>query len=418
MSVQIFTIVAKNYLPLAHALGYSIKKYNKTNINFTIFVADSIIDYEDDIFDSNYNYVSVYDLNLKELDDISFKYTVTEFCTSIKPACFQYLFNKTNSEHFIYFDPDIFMFNDVSHIIKHFEKGDIVVTPHYLTPQVEYTGDQIDRSTLFVGIFNFGFVGFKKSDYTMKIVDWWHSRLMNEAYADIQDALHTDQKWMDFLPAFGNEKLCVSKHIGFNLAPWNLFERTIIKKEETFSVINNFTNEEYPLVFVHFAGYDPKNEKGIHKDFAKLTIDKYPFYKIIRDVYKEITESYQFSKIKNIVYRFDFFDNNTLIQPYHRRLYRAISENGEIIYRPFDSKAFFYKLLDKNNLLDNNKIEKFTSKDKSNLNGKMKKINYVFKFAFKILGANRYFTFLKYLNRYSRPENQTFLLDIEIEKFY
>jgi hypothetical protein len=416
----VFTIVAKNYLPLAHALGWSLKKQNKTPYNFIIVVADNTIDHSDPIFLPEFNYLSVYDLGLDNLDELAFKYTITEFCTSIKPACFNYFMKHTDGEYFIYFDPDIFVFDDISNIINQFDNKSIVVTPHYTTPEAKYTGDQVDSSTLFVGIFNFGFVGFRKTEYSKTILNWWHNRLMNQAYADYQDALHTDQKWMDFLPAFNNDELSVSKNLGMNLAPWNLFEREILpeKNSAKFLVRNKFTNEIFPLVFVHFAGYDPNNENVIHKDFLHLKIDKYPYYKFVRDCYDKITSDYKFKEIKNLPYKFGVFNNGKSIQYYHRRIYRALLEDGQQFSHIFSEKGELYLLFNQANMITNDNPIKYTSKNKEELGNKIKYINKLFKIAYKILGANKYFTFLKYLNRYSRPENQIFLVNKKIDKFY
>lgn len=415
----IFTIVAKNYLPLAHALGWSLRYNNISLYKFHIVVADDVIDKTDDIFISDYNYISVYDMGLENLEDLAFKYSVTEFCTAIKPASFKFLMNKyRNNDDFIYFDPDIFVFNNISNITDLFAKHEIIVTPHYVTPQMDYTGDQIDRSTLFVGIYNFGFVAIKRSPYTLLIIDWWHNRLMNQCYADIQDALHTDQKWMDFLSAFDNDKLMVTQNLGFNLAPWNLFERKIYKENNSFMVHGCFNGKIDFLTFVHFAGYDPKNLKIIHKDFFNLTIEKYPYYDSIRRIYQEVTENYNFTKYKELPYKFGNFENGKMVKHYHRRLYRSLSENGYKFSNPFSEKSGFYDKLQKAGMISDEISIKYTSKNVDELSSKINKINSAFRIFYKLLGAERYFTLLKYLNRFSRPENQTFLLGESIKKFY
>lgn len=76
------------------------------------------------------------------------------------------------------------------------------MTPHILTPQVDYTGLQNEGHLLFVGIYNFGFVGLNNSSQARSIVDWWKARLASQCFADKIEGLHVDQKWMDFIPAF------------------------------------------------------------------------------------------------------------------------------------------------------------------------------------------------------------------------
>lgn len=412
----VFTIVAKNYLPLARALGWSLREHNKTAIEYIIFLADE----EDGLVEKEEGEViiPVSSLGIENLKDWAFKYNVTEFCTSVKPTCFKYIFDDLKAESAIYFDPDIFVFNDLSSIFNDLENKDIVVTPHYTTMQKEYSGDQYEGMTLFVGIFNFGFVAFNNTPKNIEILDWWENRLSNQCYADRQDALHTDQKWADFLPVFAGETLHISKSLGYNLAPWNLFEREIFKDDLLLKVKNRFTGKVDLLTFVHFAGYDPNDLQLIHKDFWNLSIAKYPEYDLVRKMYNEVTASYKFKEMKSLPYSYSQFSNGDYILDYHRRLYRSLVENGTMIKKPFDSDDWFYQQIKENKMITKGKPAKLNSKNYNNFESNRNKINTLLKIAFKFLGSSKYFLLMSFLNRYSRSENQTFLLKKDIKKIY
>jgi len=417
MNNIVFTIVAKNYLPLALALEWSLLKNNDADIEFIIFVVDESsnnITYTD----NNSKIVPIGLLGIDDLKDWAFKYNVTEFCTAVKPICFKYVFKHLEAKKAIYFDPDIFVFNSLNNIFQSLETFEIVVTPHYINPQTNYTGDQKETGTLFVGIYNFGFVAFKNTYDSIKLLDWWENRLSNLCYADIQDALHTDQKWADFFPVYAGNKLHISKSTGYNLAPWNLFEREILNDGENFIVRNKITNETEPLIFVHFAGYDPNNLDLIHKDFWEMKIDKYPDYKLVRDIYIKVTNQFNFSKLKGMDYAYSCFSNGTYIYDHYRRFYRALTEDGRIIKDPFNADEWFYNKLKAAGLLTKNKPQKLNSKNLSGFEGKVSKIQMLLKLIFKTLGSERYFLLLKFLNRYSRPENQVFILGEKIRKIY
>jgi len=412
----VFTIVAKNYLPLARALGWSLREHNKTPIEFIIFLADE----EDGLVqrEEGETIIPVSSLGIENLNDWAFKYNVTEFCTSVKPSCFKYLFSHLEADSAIYFDPDIFVFSDLTPIFKNLEEKDIVVTPHYITPQVEYGGVQKEQDTLFVGIFNFGFIAFKNVAENVLILDWWENRLSNQCYADKQDALHTDQKWGDFLPVFAGERLCISKSIGYNLAPWNVFEREILIDEGKFWVKNRLTEKVEPLVFVHFAGYDPENLSLIHKDFWSLKITDFPDYDLVRSIYFNKTSEFNFLESRKITYTYSQYSNGIFIQDVHRRLYRALTENGHKLDDPFNAELRFYQILFKNKMIDQSKPIKSNSKTLPNFSERLNAVKKILKLGYKVLGFKKYFLLMKLLNRYTRSENQVFLIGENIDKIY
>ena len=417
MENYIFTIVAKNYLPLARALSWSIKNNNSSPVKFIIFLADEP-DEGVDLAQDEEIIIPVSNIGISNLTDWAFKYNVTEFCTSVKPACFKYVFNHYNAAKAIYFDPDIFVFNDLGVIFNDLDSKDIVITPHYITPQINYTGDQKESSTLFVGIYNFGFVAFKKTAHNDFLLDWWENRLSDQCYADRQDSLHTDQKWADFLPVYATDTLLISKSTGYNLAPWNLFEREIIADEGSFKVKNKITNTLEPLTFVHFAGYDPNDLDLIHKDFWDMPVTKYPNYELVRNIYTNVTNRYNFAEVRKQKYTYSTYLNDVPVLDNHRRLYRALTENGMVIQSPFSNNDYFYKLLEKKRLISLDKPQKQSRKTYSGFDSKLNKVNKLFRALFKMIGVGRYFLLMKLLNRYSRPENQVFLLDKNLKKIY
>jgi len=417
MEKVVFTIVAKNYLPLARALSWSIKNNNNTPVKFIIFLADEP-DENIDLTHDDETIIPVSTIGITDLTDWAFKYNVTEFCTSVKPACFKYIFNQYNTEKAIYFDPDIFVFNNLDVIFNNLDERDIVITPHYVTPQINYTGDQKESATLFVGIYNFGFVAFKNTPHNLFLLNWWDNRLSDQCYADRQDSLHTDQKWADFLPVYAGDTLLISKSTGYNLAPWNLFERDILSDGNKFLVKNKITNTVEPLTFVHFAGYDPNDLGLIHKDFWDMPVTKYPSYSLVRDIYIQATNQYNFNEVRQQKYTYSTYLNNVPVLDSHRRLYRSLTENGIAIGNPFSENGYFYQLLNKKRLISLDKPQKQSKKTYTNFDSKLNQMNRVLRTFFKLVGASRYFLLMKLLNRYSRPENQVFLLDKGLKKIY
>lgn len=404
----IFTICAKNYLAQALTLRTSAKQYHP-DVVFYIFLADEITD-------------DVKDLGLEALDnswinhwkDMAFKYNVIEFSTAIKPFCFNKLF-KQGYGKVIYLDPDIYVTDRLDYIFDALEKSSMVITPHYNHMQTNFTGSVSEEELLFVGIYNLGFGAIKNNEIGNKIVEWWQNRLFDKCYADKEDSLHVDQRWIDFLPAFFPKDVYISHHPGVNIAIWNLHERELIIEDGKYIIKDLITNERYPLLFFHFSGFDPYNTTVINRRHPKYNTEVFPsFIPIIQDYTQNVyANKYDFySKLK---YSFNRFSNQKVIIPLHRRLFRKYLEKNLKSKDPFDSNSEFYKLLDKHQLILEGDID-YNLGIKRETNLEVSKIDLIYNRLVKIFififGIKRYYFLIKYVRMKTRLENQDFTINI------
>jgi hypothetical protein len=415
----VFTIVAKNYIGLAEVLEKSVRQ--NANCDFFVFVADEMNDVEKNKYSLADNILFAKEkLEIEDslLEQMAFKYDLVEFCTSIKPACFQYFFDKDKYEKIIYFDPDIYVYNSLDPIFSELENSSILLTPHILTMQTPFVGDYPDHLFLLNGTFNLGFLGLKKSPETEKFLQWWHNRLQNDCFADNDRGTITDQKWINLLPSFFSfPVLNISKNSGMNLAPWNYFEREVSKIGEHYFVSDrNNLNGTKPtlLLFVHFSGYDYKsfikNSISHKKDDFKNYTDLNPLF----DIYTEALISSDFEKYTSNLYSYNQFDNGVNILNIQRRLYRRILQEGEVYQYPFSTgDKSFYALLKQKNLIDFSKsiADKVTNKNVPAFDRKLKLFNFCFKLVKQVIGIRSYSMFVRFLKRYVKEENQIFLID-------
>jgi glycosyltransferase involved in cell wall biosynthesis len=72
----------------------------------------------------------------------------------------------------------------------------------------------------------------------------------------VNGGMFTDQRWVDLLSAF-LPKLVVLRDPGYNIAYWNLHERTIRRTDDGWRVTFS-DGTECDLVFFHFSGFSPK----------------------------------------------------------------------------------------------------------------------------------------------------------------
>ncbi len=401
-----FTICAKNYLAQAMTLKKSFQKHNP-NCDFFIFLSDDSIGSESDLQEI----IFLDDSWIPDWNKMAFKYNVIEFSTSIKPFCFKKLF-LNNYQKVIYLDPDIYVNNKLDEIFDYLEKKSIVLSPHCCNIQTDYTGSISEEEILFVGIYNLGFCAIKNDIVGCRIVDWWMNRLANKCYADKIDALHVDQKWIDFLPGFFPNDILITHHMGINPAIWNLHERELIIENKQYLIRNILSKETFPLLFFHFSGFDPFKPKLINRRHPKYNTDAYPSYIPIFEEY--INEIYinGYEKYSKMEYSYNSFQNGENILPLYRRLYR-VYEDKFIEKNPFSSNGNFYKTLKINKLLSgvkSNKFSIFTVEDRNKRGTIEKVIVFMFCFLKSIIGIKYYFTFISFLNNFTRLENQRFLI--------
>jgi len=417
MKKTAFTICAKNYIGLAQTLEASIKKFDP-DVQFYIFVADEFTG-DEKIEPLPANVIIAkekLDIPIDQWYQMAFKYDLTEFCTSIKPSCFKYIFQETESDACIYFDPDILTFSNLDVIYDQFSTYSIVLTPHITTIETNYTGSLNERNLLFSGMFNLGFIGLKNDDIGLKLINWWAERLKDRCYQNMMENYFTDQKWMDFIPSFFPTQTLISDNLGLNLAPWNFYEREIIQKDGQLFVKNRIVKSDalYTLTFVHFSGFNYSSllsGEVIQGNIKSLDIAQ--DLEIIFSRYtKRLMESEMSSYIK-LNYTYKYFSNGVGISMVYRKLFRRLLEDGKIKENPFLSNGTLYHSLKENGVLS----EKTVSSDKvsvgnvADVEGKTIKINKFLNLAFKILGPQRFFQLARLMRLYSKIENHIYLID-------
>ncbi len=117
---------------------------------------------------------------------------------------------------------------------------------------------------------------------------------MKYCYIDVTNGMFTDQLWVNYAPLFF-EGVHVLKNPGYNVANWNLYEREIEKRDDTY-----FVNGTYKLKFFHFSHYKFGDPYLISARQNRHKIEDIKYMKEIIDEYQERLIQYNhesFSKI-------------------------------------------------------------------------------------------------------------------------
>lgn len=300
-----FTICANNYLAHAITLARSFKEFHK-EAKFYIVILDrpnDTIDYSDLGSDG---IIWADKLHKDLIKQLSVIYGIAELCTVIKPKMIEYFYN-SGFNKVLYIDPDIKVYSSFQEVFNALEVNDVVLTPHICSPTGE-TGHPLDKDLMRTGIYNLGFLAMKKTSETLGFLKWWHKRVVVFGYHDLRKGFFYDQIWLGYAPAF-LDKVYVLRHLGYNVANWNLHERRLLKIDETWYV----NNKDIPLCFFHFSHYKMENEPLIASYNENFNLENRLDLKEVFNDYKLVLLKNEYIKFKTI--DFSYGKKATLIEP-------------------------------------------------------------------------------------------------------
>lgn len=253
------TIVNSDYLAQAQALIHSFRKQHPDD-RFVTLVFDLNEEKPNLLDGSEVWRLEDLDIELSILTRMQIFYDVVEFATSLKPVLLSQLLN--NSETATYIDPDILLFSRLDFAVECARNSGIALTPHRLTPFKGTHGDLSELSFLKYGAFNLGFISVSVSGIQM--LEWWEKRLMFGSIRFPNSYIFTDQKWVDLVPSFFEHKII--KHLGYNVAPWNIDERQLRSADGHLFAGND------RLVFIHFSQMSNLLAKGIIPNYWEANL--------------------------------------------------------------------------------------------------------------------------------------------------
>lgn len=391
------TICALNYLGKALVLRNSYLRYHPES-DFFILLIDRK-NPEALPKTPGVTYLWIEDLCIDSFSHYAFKFDVIELSTNVKAIVMKKLL--TTYQQVLYIDPDIQIFSYLSPVLNALQDSSIVVTPHSMTPILDGKNpSDVDFSRF--GSFNLGFVGVRQCSEAMNFLDWWSDRCLQLGYYEPQLGLAVDQKWIDLAPCYF-PNLRILRNPGLNVAFWNLHERQLSRRDGEWVV-----NDSEPLYFFHFSSFNIAEPISIAHKQSRWAPGSRPDCGPLFAEYANLLTRQENAHYSLIPYSFDFFLDGSYVSPTLRRLYAALELRFPAEEDPFSLDSTLFRFAYKHHLAGRGikASKRETFKDLGSHSGAIRAINMCLRVCLRILGPNRYFTFMRYLAHISSIRSQ------------
>ena len=211
-----------------------------------------------------------------QLASMTSRYNVAELCFAAKPYLIRHLLAGARQVH--YLDGDCFAYAALRPLAEALDGGDVLLTPHSLTPIPDDGLRPRPLTILRAGAFNAGYIGVRDSEQGRRFLDWLAAMTFAYGHNDPKAGMCGDQKWLDLAPALF-EGAVICRYPGANVGYWNLHERPLELDEE-----GRLLAGGRPLLFFHFSGYEPGQPRQLsrYQDRTPLLADS-PLEALLRE---------------------------------------------------------------------------------------------------------------------------------------
>lgn len=171
--------------------------------------------------------------------------TLIEYYFTCTPSLPLYILNNyPGVDSITYLDADLFFFTDPAAIFDEVADYSVAIVEHRFPPYL--------RGLERFGVYNVGWLSFRRDERALACLQWWRERCIEWCYDTCEDGRFADQKYLDNWPNLF-QGVVVVRHKGANLGPWNVGNYRIHWDG------NRVWVDEQPLVFFHFHGLKQLN---------------------------------------------------------------------------------------------------------------------------------------------------------------
>jgi hypothetical protein len=171
--------------------------------------------------------------------------TIAEYCWTCTPSLILYCLRTFNLPSCTYIDADLVFYHDPKILIDEDPRASIFITEHRYTKEYDVSHTH--------GIYCVQFMYFKNNMEGNEALTWWRDRCLEWCHAYLEDGKFGDQKYLDdWTSRFSG--VHVMQHEGGGVAPWNIQQYKLNKKDEEIFLHLSGASHWHPLVFFHYHG--------------------------------------------------------------------------------------------------------------------------------------------------------------------
>lgn len=164
-----------------------------------------------------------------------------EYAWTIKASIMLYLFdNFPGIDHIVWLDGDTCFYADPQPIFTEWGNRSIVLTE-------EKWSEANQKRRYTKGIFNTGFMGFKRDEKARNCLSWFRKKLIQWCYDRLENGLWSDQLYVNDWPS--RFQAGIIKNMGVNVGPCIIRDCTVTKEDGQI-----YVNGE-KLIFYHSYGF-------------------------------------------------------------------------------------------------------------------------------------------------------------------
>jgi glycosyltransferase involved in cell wall biosynthesis len=337
MRTAVFSIVSPNYRHFARVLMASVRDVHPEWERFVLLVGGTPEQGSDEeLFDT----VGLESLTLPNPRQFTFRYTILELNTAVKPWMFAWVFAR-GYDRVVYLDPDIVVYSPLAELDAQPSDVFLTLTPHLTAPLGGDDHHPSERSILQAGTYNLGFLAVTRQPALPTFLAWWQQKLEFQCVVDIGQGLFVDQKWIDLVPGLF-PGVAILRDDGYNVAYWNLAQRAV-EGEGAATTVNG-----RPLRFFHFSGGEAASAKMVSKHDQRLRLSDVGSAQKLIEAYRLAVRAAGSETFRHAPYAFATFADGTPLPDAARIAYRnspglQSAAGGDPFRRPELFKGFVDK---------------------------------------------------------------------------
>ena len=214
---------------------------------------------------------------------------INEFCFLLTPFLIEYCLMKFKKKKIFYTDADLIFFDKCRSITDKLNKFSIISSMHNFSLKNKFQ-EKIN------GIYNVGFLGFKKDVYGKKCLNIWKKQCLfsTTLHESFNGIIKGDQLYLNKWPKIFKKNFYGIKDRSFNIGAWNINEHDFYHK-------NNFIySNKKKLKMVHANFIEFENNSIVLTDKKNMRL-------INNYIYKTYLEASRNLGIKEInLYKINF----------------------------------------------------------------------------------------------------------------